>query len=168
MECTLRALGSGFVRNVFNTQVAWERVAVARALARVVGVVALAFGAATWSGQDALQQQPAPENAQETTTPLEDMFRERPVFREINAVTDALRSKLKNAPPVIRDSQITLKPRLYYYDQEQPDGTIKEALAGGGSIEYRSGLLFDRVRFGAELFTSQPIYHPRTATVRCC
>jgi hypothetical protein len=128
--------------------------------ASIAGIVALVLGAAAWSGQDELQQQPAPENAREAETPLESSFREHPALRELNAITDALRSKLQDAPPVIRDSHITLKPRVYYYDQEQPDGTIKEALAGGGSLEYASGLLLDHFRFGLELFTSQPIWAP--------
>jgi hypothetical protein len=132
----------------------------ARALARVAGVAALTFGAVAWCDQDSLQEQPAPQNAREAVTPLESSFRERPLFRELNAITEALHKKLENAPAVIRDSQLTLKPRVYYYDQEEPDGTIKEAVAGGGSLEYRSGLMFDRFRLGMEVFTSQPIYAP--------
>jgi len=131
-----------------------------RALAISAGVAALTFAAVAWSDQDALQQQPAPENAREAVTPLESSFREQALLRELNAITDALHKKLRNAPPVIRDSQITLKPRVYYYEQERPDGTIKEAVAGGGSLEYRSGLMFDRFRLGMELYTSQPIYAP--------
>jgi outer membrane OprD family porin len=159
MQCTLRASGPGFVPNVSNhfTRRSERR---ARALATIVSVAALAFSAAAWSDQDALQQQPAPENARDAVTPLESSFRGAPLFREFNAITDALHKKLQNAPPVIRDSEITLKPRVYYYDQEQPNGTIKEAVAGGGSLEYRSGPLFDRFRLGMELFTSQPIYAP--------
>jgi hypothetical protein len=159
MQCTLRASGPGFVPNVSNhsTRRSGRR---ARALATIVGVAALAFGAVAWSDQDALQQQPAPENARDAVTPLESSFRGPPLFREFNAITDALHRKLQNAPPVIRDSEITLKPRVYYYDQEQPDGTIKEAVAGGGSLEYRSGLMLDRFHLGMELFTSQPIYAP--------
>ena len=159
MECTLRASGPGFVRNVF-TRLASRSDVQARALALAAGVAALTFGALAWSDQDSLQQQPAPENARDAVTPLESSFRERPLFRELNAITDALHKKLQDAPAVIRDSEITLKPRVYYYDQEQPDGTIKEAVAGGGSLEYRSGLLFDRFHLGMELFTSQPIYAP--------
>ena len=159
MQCTLRASGPGFVRNVLNHCVLRSDVR-ARALARAAGVAALTFGAVAWSDQDSLQQQPAPENAREAVTPLESSFRERPLFREFNAITDALHRKLQDAPPAIRDSEITLKPRVYYYNQEQPNGTLKEAVAGGGSLEYRSGLMLDRFRLGMELFTSQPIYAP--------
>jgi len=149
------------VRSVFNSHFVWGSDAQARVFARIAGVAALTFGAGAWCDQDALQQQPAPENAREAVTPLESSFRERPVLRELNAITDVLHKKLQNAPPVIRDSQITLKPRVYYYDQEQPNGAIKEAVAGGGSLEYRSGLMFDRFHLGMELFTSQPIYAPQ-------
>ena len=78
----------------------------------------------------------------------------------LNAVTDWMRKALQNSPPFIRDTELGLKPRTYYYEQQQPSGHVAEAWAAGGSIAYRSGLLADHFRIGAELYTSQPVYAP--------
>src|SRR5262249_17154837 len=77
-----------------------------------------------------------------------------------NAVSEDLSKKLEPLAPFIRDTELVLKLRTYYFDSDQPGGKESEAWAGGGSIWYRSGWAADHFRIGAELFTSQPIYAP--------
>src|SRR5262245_48370854 len=132
----------------------WARTAASCCL--VLGVLA---GSATRAGQEDLNEEPPPANPQDVTTPLEDTFIPEPVAPP-NAVSEDLSKKLEPLAPFIRDTELILKLRTYYFDSDQPGGKESEAWAGGGSIWYRSGWAADHFRIGAELFTSQPIYAP--------
>ena len=121
--------------------------------------LALSLASAAFSAQEELNHSP-PSSAEEAATPIESGFKARPVLEGLNAVTDWMRKALQNAPPFIRDTELGLKPRTYYYEQQQPSGHVPEAWAAGGSFTYRSGLLADHFRLGAELYTSQPVYAP--------
>jgi len=62
---------------------------------------------------------------------------------------------LQQLAPFVRDTKLTVKPRVYYFDEKLSNGTVREAVAGGGSLEYSSGWLSNFFRIGAEVFTSQ-------------
>lgn len=121
--------------------------------------LALSLASPVFSAQEELNNAP-PTSAEEAATPIESGFKPKPVVERLNAATDWMRKALQNAPPFIRDTEIGLKPRTYYYKQDQPGIHDPEAWAAGGSINYRSGLLADHFRIGAELYTSQPVYAP--------
>jgi hypothetical protein len=127
-----------------------------RLLLAVAGCVPVLANA----GQEALNVEPAADVTVQAESPLQRAFQPKDLLQPVNAITDYLRSKLKDAPPFFRDTAVTLKLRTYYLDQDRADDTDPQAWAGGGSIEYRSGQLANRFQIGAELFTSQPIYAP--------
>jgi hypothetical protein len=122
-------------------------------------IFGLIGGRTARAGQEDLNEEPPPANAKDVTTPMEDTFIPEPEPPP-NAVSEDLNKKLESLAPFIRDTEVILKLRTYYFDSEKPGGKESEAWAGGGSIWYRSGWAADHVRIGAELFTSQPIYAP--------
>jgi len=63
-------------------------------------------------------------------------------------------------PTFLRDTELHFLARTYYWNHWRADGSESLAWAVGGALEYRSGLLFDRFRFGAAMYTSQPIVAP--------
>ncbi len=71
-----------------------------------------------------------------------------------------LRQGRKDPPPFLRDSQLTLRLRTYYFNRAKPDGTESEALAFGGWLGYRSGWLLDTLQIGATFYGSAPLYAP--------
>ena len=75
-------------------------------------------------------------------------------------ITDWLKEKLKDMPPFIRDTDLNLQLRTYYFFDEGLDRTYKEAWAAGGWLEYQSGWLCDLLGVSATLYTSQPLYAP--------
>ena len=128
-----------------------------------------------------MNQEVAPDSAQQVSTPLQRAFANLPGGLQLNAITDWTRSQLQNTPAFIRDTELTLKPRTYFFYQDNavtsaspPDQsecisgdeeqcsrtthTTREAWAIGGSIEYKSGWLEDHFRIGAEYFGSWPLY----------
>ncbi len=155
-----------------------SRVATSRALPYLLALLASSSGA--WAGQEQVNEGVAPASAEQASTPLERAFAKVPGGLQLNAITDWTRSQLQDAPAFIRDTQLTLKPRTYFFyedqtnatqsptdpslcisDEDQCTGTadtIAEAWAIGGSLEYKSGWLYDHFRIGAEYFGSWPLY----------
>jgi hypothetical protein len=68
---------------------------------------------------------------------------------------------MKDLPPFLRDTELTLHLRSYYFNRENPEGTHNEAAAFGGWTSYRSGWLFDVFGLGATLYGSEPLYAPK-------
>jgi len=101
---------------------------------------------------------PPPESADQKETPLESSFRERLVEPGRLRTTGDFAKTLEGWPAFFGDTNLTFKPRTYYFDQVDPSGKVEEAWALGGSLEYKSGLLWDRVWVGAEFFGSWPLY----------
>ena len=71
-----------------------------------------------------------------------------------------LEEGLENLPPFIRDTDLNLRFRTFYFDRENPNETQNEAWAIGGWLEYRSGWLADTFAIGAVGYTSQPLHAP--------
>ena len=70
---------------------------------------------------------------------------------------------MKDAPAFVRDSTFSINPRTYYRDNvsNAPSGSsINEAWAGGGSLAFETGRLFDVVSFGTVVYATFPLYAP--------
>jgi hypothetical protein len=106
---------------------------------------------------EATLELPPPATVEDTISPMEMSFYERV---KPPRVTDWLKQKLKDMPPFIRDTDLNLQLRTYYFFQEDLDRSYKEAWAAGGWLEYQSGWLCDLLGVSATLYTSQPLYAP--------
>jgi hypothetical protein len=71
-----------------------------------------------------------------------------------------LKESMKDLPAFLRDTDLTLYLRTYYFDRENPDGSPNEALTFGGWFSYRSGWLLDTFGIGATFYGSAPLYAP--------
>jgi hypothetical protein len=71
-----------------------------------------------------------------------------------------LKEEMKDLPPFLRDTDVRLYLRTYYFGRENTDSTENEALAAGGWLAYRSGWLLETFGIGATLYGSAPIYAP--------
>ncbi len=61
---------------------------------------------------------------------------------------------------LVRDSEVTLHLRNYYFDRLNPGGVTNAAWALGGWVGYRSGWIGDALRFGVVGYTSQRLWGP--------
>ena len=82
---------------------------------------------------------------------------EEKVFED--SVFPRLKQRLDSMPPFWRDTRLAIKPRSYYFDRDRDIGD-SVAWALGGSLEYQSGWLKQRLRVAATLYTSQKLYGP--------
>src|SRR5262249_42092287 len=63
-------------------------------------------------------------------------------------------------PPFLRDTDLKVHFRTYFFDRINPDGTQNEAWAFGGWASYKSGWLLDTFAMGATLYGSAPLVAP--------
>jgi hypothetical protein len=70
------------------------------------------------------------------------------------------REQLKAMPPFIRDTDLNIHFRSFYFNRQNDNDTASEAWALGGWIQYVSGLLLDTFQMGATYYTSLPAYAP--------
>ena len=70
------------------------------------------------------------------------------------------REQLKTLPPFLRDTDLNLKWRTFYFNRQNDNNTASEALATGGWIQYASGWLLDTFSMGATYYFSLPLYAP--------
>jgi outer membrane porin, OprD family len=103
------------------------------------------------------QSEPAPSELQ--LQPEQAPAPERPV-PPLRRYIPGFQESLEKLPPFIRDTDLNLHFRTFYFDRVNPDDSVNEAWAAGGWLEYRSGWLFDTFRMGAVGYTSQPLYAP--------
>src|SRR5436309_6370539 len=61
--------------------------------------------------------------------------------------------------PFVRDTELTVHLRTFYFDGTQHTGTENEAWAGGGWLRYESGWLADTFAMGATLYGSRSEEH---------
>lgn len=71
-----------------------------------------------------------------------------------------LREGMSTLPPFLRDTDLNVRLRTFYFNRQNDDDTASEAWALGGWARYASGWLFDTVAIGATYYTSQPLYAP--------
>ena len=127
------------MRNAPDIQISTRRVALALAFA-------LLLTSAAWQGSASADDAPPPP-AQPTL--LESVFL---------PVKEGLQKS--NLPPFVRDTNLTVHFRTYYFNRTKPDDTINEAWAFGGWLTYESGWLLDTFAMGASLYGSAPLYGP--------
>jgi hypothetical protein len=68
---------------------------------------------------------------------------------------------IASLPPFLRDTELEFSARTYVWSHWRADHSEGMAWAIGGALNYRSGYLFERIRVGAALYTSQPIVAPK-------
>ena len=120
-------------------------------------LMVLAVFTETRAEDEASLELPPPATVEETVSPLDMTFYD---WAKRRPITNWLKDKLQDMPPFIRDTDLNLQLRTYYFLDEGLDRTYKEAWAAGGWLEYRSGWLCDLLGVGATLYTSQPLYAP--------
>jgi outer membrane OprD family porin len=106
-------------------------------------LLVLLAGALAWVSPAVAEDDPPPPPA----PPLERLF-------------EPLRESMKNLPPFLRDTDLKIHFRTYYFNRTNPNGTENEAWAFGGWLAYRSGWLFDMFGVGATFYGSAPLYAP--------
>jgi hypothetical protein len=73
-----------------------------------------------------------------------------------------LKEAMKDLPPFLRDTDLKLHYRSYYFDRENPEnGSKNEAGAFGGWTSYKSGWLFDTFGIGGTIYGSGRLYGPK-------
>ena len=98
---------------------------------------------------DELQLEPDQAPAPERPAPL------------LRRYIPGLQKGMEKLPAFIRDTDLNLHFRTFYFDRINPDDSVNEAWAIGGWLEYRSGWLWDTFAMGAVGYTSQPLYAPK-------
>ena len=71
-----------------------------------------------------------------------------------------LREGMSKLPPFLRDTDLNVRLRTFYFNRQNDDDTASEAWALGGWAQYASGWLLDTFAIGATYYTSQPLYAP--------
>ncbi len=124
----------------------------------VIGIVLSMFIASAAMGSEReLDQGPPPGSAFEIETPIQKVF---PGLPEVRSVFPDIRESIKDQPPFLSGTQLEVRLRTAYFDQDGTFGLASEAWAAGGSVYYRSGWLGDVFSVEAEGFTSQSVYAP--------
>ena len=106
-------------------------------------VLILSIWACVWS---------APAFAEDAPPPPLAPFLER--------LIPGLQEERAQLTPFLRDADVTLHLRTYYFNRTKPDDSVNEALAFGGWIGIKSGWLLDTFAMGATLYGSAPLYAP--------
>jgi outer membrane porin, OprD family len=124
----------------------------------------------SWGQESVLDRGPAPESVHELNSPLDIPFLPlAPIPWAFTALQDSIRESLKpqmeTLPPFLRDTQLALNLRLYYFYRDNevtPPRSDNEAFTIGGSLAYQSGWLANILRIGLEGFGSQKLYGPES------
>src|SRR5436190_4696005 len=110
----------------------------------VLGLTLLVISAA-WKEPASAEDAPPPPPV---LSPAEALF--LPLKEKVHALET----------PFLRDTDVKLHLRLFYFNREKPDDSENEALAFGGWVGYKSGWLLDTFAMGATLYGSAPLYAP--------
>ncbi len=109
--------------------------------------LALLLSMVTWTGWVAAEDDPPPPPTPPQAPPLERLFA-------------PLKEEMKTLTPFLRDTDLKIHFRSYYFNRENPNGSENEAWAFGGWLGYRSGWLLDTFGIGATFYGSAPLYAP--------
>jgi hypothetical protein len=109
--------------------------------------------------EETVTAEPPSATLGEEVTPMDKSFQEKPKHRYPEPLP-RVKEQLKDTQPFFRDTKLDLNLRTYYASSDNYDDTRNEAWALGGSLAYRSGWFLDRLKMGAALYTSQPLYAP--------
>jgi len=71
-----------------------------------------------------------------------------------------LREGLSALPPFLRDMDVNLRLRSFYFNRQNDNDTASEAWTLGGWVEFTSVWLLDTFAIGATYYTSLPAYAP--------
>jgi hypothetical protein len=71
-----------------------------------------------------------------------------------------LREGMSTLSPFLRDTDLNVHFRSFYFNRQNDDDTASEAWALGGWVQYASGWLLDTFAIGATYYTSLPAYAP--------
>jgi hypothetical protein len=71
-----------------------------------------------------------------------------------------VREGLAGLPPFIRDTDLNVRFRTFYFNRQNENNLDNEAWAIGGWVQYASGWLFDTLAMGATYYMSFPAYAP--------
>jgi hypothetical protein len=104
-----------------------------------------------------VDDQPVPASVVDENAPMEEIHPEDVMEP---SVFPGLRERLDTTAPFWRDSRLRLHPRVYYFDRDREESDDSVALAYGGWLAYNSGLLGERLRLNASVYTSQRAYGP--------
>jgi hypothetical protein len=135
----------------------------------LLGVTCLqtAYPHLSWGQENVLNQGPMPDAVEKLPDALK-LEKPLPLPWLLPELRRTLRGTLHlerpELSPFFRDTDVTLKLRTYYFNQDTdkantPD-TFNEAWALGGSLAYQSGWWREILSIGAEVFTSQKLYGP--------
>jgi hypothetical protein len=78
----------------------------------------------------------------------------------LETVFPTLQEGMSTLPPFLRDTDLNVRFRTFYFNRQNDDDTASEAWALGGWAQYASGWLLDTFAIGATFYTSQPLYAP--------
>jgi hypothetical protein len=119
-------------------------------------VTLFGMGSLSWAQEAISQEEPTPSSVDEIRTPLERSFEEKPVLA---GLLPRLKEQLKDTPPFLRDTKVSLNLRTFYFYRDKYD-SLSEAWTIGGALSYKSGWFLDHFGMGAVLYTSQPLHAP--------
>jgi hypothetical protein len=71
-----------------------------------------------------------------------------------------VREEMAKLPPFLRDTDLNLHLRTFYFNRQNDNDTASEAWAFGGWVQYASGWLADTFAIGATYYMSFPLYAP--------
>src|SRR5947199_10569864 len=80
-----------------------------------------------------------------------------PLAPVVDRLFPEFKKKAEDLPPFLRDADVILHLRTFYFNRHKPDDTDNEALATGGWLSYRSGWLFDTFSMGGAFYGSAPL-----------
>ncbi len=130
-----------------------------RRIAALIAVLPwIGLADASWAQEASRGERPTPDTVEDLGGALQGAFEEEP--EPLPPLVPWFRGWVKDLPPFIRDTELVFNARTYHFDSFRPDRSRSQAWAIGGALSYRSGWLFDRLRVGTAMYTSQPIVAP--------
>ena len=103
-----------------------------------------------------LGERPAGDSVEDLDSPLEKGFEQ---LKRLPPLLPGLRERLRGLDPFFADTWIGGRLRSYYFRRDLDDN-LNEAATLGAWLHYESGWFRERLKLGAELYTSLKLYGP--------